>query len=504
MKFIIPSIVGAIIGYVTNWLAIKMLFRPHEEKRFLGIKIPFTPGLIPKERYRVAKSVGETIGTHLLSKDTMVEALSSDKVHNQIENWIKHKVYDLSNSDVSIKIKLEKELKNSFKDFSSLKHRILEDLVSNIDENLINTLEKSLFDFIEVELEKNPESFTHIIDHNFRNNLWEKVKDIKQSEEALKAVREAIALKINEVKQEDLSIKEILPMEVVNSLKVYVYNQRDDISESLIELVKQPVMEDKIKAAIGKAVSSNVNPLVAMFLNSETLYNKFINFVEDYTALDENKRDIAIFINSFLDKALNTKLALVIESISKEEEELIGNKLSMIILDSLFKEGNVETALNLLKSKLNSKASVDEILKVLDENYKEKLKKFIHEKITEIKHKESTKVKIKRAIEGFVDNLLEKPVSSLVRGREENIISIANKVAEGMFNNFINNEAGEIVELLNIEKIVEDKINSFDVAFAEKIILEIANKELKAITWLGALLGGIMGILTPFLSQLYM
>ena len=77
MKIIIPIIVGAIIGYFTNWLAIKMLFRPHYEKRIFGYKLPFTPGLIPKERYRIAKSIGETVGVYLLSPDTIIEELST-------------------------------------------------------------------------------------------------------------------------------------------------------------------------------------------------------------------------------------------------------------------------------------------------------------------------------------------------------------------------------------------------------------------------------------------
>ena len=55
--------------------------------------------------------------------------------------------------------------------------------------------------------------------------------------------------------------------------------------------------------------------------------------------------------------------------------------------------------------------------------------------------------------------------------------------------------------LFNISKIVEEQINSFDVAFAEELIIEIAHKELKAITWLGAILGGIMGILSPLLQM---
>ncbi|CCQ97618.1 hypothetical protein CULT_680005 [[Clostridium] ultunense Esp] len=46
MKFIIPILLGATIGYITNWIAIKMLFRPHYEKKIFNIHVPFTPGLI--------------------------------------------------------------------------------------------------------------------------------------------------------------------------------------------------------------------------------------------------------------------------------------------------------------------------------------------------------------------------------------------------------------------------------------------------------------------------
>ena len=54
MEYLISITVGAIIGYVTNWLAIKMLFRPQKEIRLRGKRLPFTPGLIPKEKERIA------------------------------------------------------------------------------------------------------------------------------------------------------------------------------------------------------------------------------------------------------------------------------------------------------------------------------------------------------------------------------------------------------------------------------------------------------------------
>lgn len=70
------------------------------------------------------------------------------------------------------------------------------------------------------------------------------------------------------------------------------------------------------------------------------------------------------------------------------------------------------------------------------------------------------------------------------------------------FGEFIKDKALSIIELVDIPCIIEDRINSFDPKFAEQIIIEVANKELSAITWLGALLGGIMGLITPLLNSL--
>ncbi|MCC5440602.1 DUF445 domain-containing protein, partial [Clostridium botulinum] len=88
MKFLIASIIGGIIGYLTNWIAIKMLFRPYEEKRIFGMKVPFTPGLIPKEKTRIAKSVGNAIGEHLLSSEIIVKSLCSENMNNRLKIWI--------------------------------------------------------------------------------------------------------------------------------------------------------------------------------------------------------------------------------------------------------------------------------------------------------------------------------------------------------------------------------------------------------------------------------
>lgn len=63
------AVVGAAIGAVTNHLAIKMLFRPHQAKYIGSWRIPFTPGLIPKRRDELAKQLGNTVINHLLTPE---------------------------------------------------------------------------------------------------------------------------------------------------------------------------------------------------------------------------------------------------------------------------------------------------------------------------------------------------------------------------------------------------------------------------------------------------
>ncbi|MFP5503584.1 MAG: DUF445 family protein [Candidatus Sericytochromatia bacterium] len=69
LQLVLPPLLGAAIGYGTNDLAIRMLFRPYKAYYLFGRRVPFTPGMVPKEQGRIAEKVGTTITTHLLTKD---------------------------------------------------------------------------------------------------------------------------------------------------------------------------------------------------------------------------------------------------------------------------------------------------------------------------------------------------------------------------------------------------------------------------------------------------
>ena len=86
--WILPPLVGAIIGYFTNWLAIKMLFRPLESVYLGRLKLPFTPGILPAERKRLSESVGSTVSTELLTVEVFRSRLADTSLTSKIEESI--------------------------------------------------------------------------------------------------------------------------------------------------------------------------------------------------------------------------------------------------------------------------------------------------------------------------------------------------------------------------------------------------------------------------------
>ncbi|MDR1908486.1 MAG: DUF445 family protein [Spirochaetaceae bacterium] len=94
LPWLLPPLVGAAIGYLTNAVAIKMLFRPLKEIRLFagkggkGIKLPFTPGILPRERHKLASSIGAMVERELLTEEIVRERLRRESVRETVRNSI--------------------------------------------------------------------------------------------------------------------------------------------------------------------------------------------------------------------------------------------------------------------------------------------------------------------------------------------------------------------------------------------------------------------------------
>ena len=100
--YLIGPAVGAVIGYITNDIAIRMLFRPHQAKYIMGIHVPFTPGIIPKEKARIAGAIGKAVSENLMNREVLEKSLLSDDMLKKISNAIDEFVSTQSGNDETI------------------------------------------------------------------------------------------------------------------------------------------------------------------------------------------------------------------------------------------------------------------------------------------------------------------------------------------------------------------------------------------------------------------
>ncbi|HEY9803700.1 MAG TPA: DUF445 domain-containing protein [Leptolyngbyaceae cyanobacterium] len=104
--YVSPPVLGGIIGYFTNDIAIKMLFRPYRAIYIGGRRIPFTPGLIPANQERLAKNISNTIMGSLLTPDELQKLarrlLATERVQGAIF-WLLQLAIDQIKNDTNQK-----------------------------------------------------------------------------------------------------------------------------------------------------------------------------------------------------------------------------------------------------------------------------------------------------------------------------------------------------------------------------------------------------------------
>lgn len=142
LKFILPPLIGAAIGWFTNFVAIKLLFRPHTPVRILGFSIQ---GLIPKRRTQIARSMADTIEKELLSSEDFAAILDSvdwqGEVEHVIEELVEHKLSSRRISKIPIIGFVSDNLR------TQIKYLITKEILAQIEKKKAgfkDTLQKSI------------------------------------------------------------------------------------------------------------------------------------------------------------------------------------------------------------------------------------------------------------------------------------------------------------------------------------------------------------------------
>ena len=168
--------VGASIGYITNYIAIKMLFRPYKPLKLGNLTI-FPQGIIPREKEVLAKKVGGVVRDYIFSEEEIKKIVTSKEVQTEIEKFLDEKIDNLLDKDIQEFITkeemaekfatiIEKVVKEKFSMFASLiSKNMLKDILLKLEiplkineiiapEKVKEILKNEIFFFLESEVPK--------------------------------------------------------------------------------------------------------------------------------------------------------------------------------------------------------------------------------------------------------------------------------------------------------------------------------------------------------------
>jgi uncharacterized membrane protein YheB (UPF0754 family) len=420
MNLGIASLAYGITGYGTNWLALKMIFRPYYQQffPFTKIPVPFTPGVAAKNQGRFAQNMGKFVVNGLLNKAHLADTFFRNK-----ENLRKQIIKFFVGNDFEFLKKQVEKNKESWSEkgsnalFDTLIQKqdfVNEQISKIIDENK----DKSLQDFPQTEkltqlLEKQiieyteSERFQRQAHHFLKDSLQKvsgntktldsllspKIKDnaYPQISELIEKQFIKLFSNLEKTLTEDIFKKEIIPFDYYNEKTLNYYinpTQKENLKEKISATLRNKLIDNEIKQAIFKFIDSRLseelNPqkkISELFggnltkiiqENIDNVVDNLIKFGLDW--LDKNKDDLANLVYEkayqeskaaalYKDPIKNTVKELAEEGIpfffKKESASLKG-----LVADGVHQIG--ESPMSQLKINVDNeylKAKVDEFLK---------------------------------------------------------------------------------------------------------------------------------------------
>ena len=270
-----------------------------------------------------------------------------------------------------------------------------------------------------------------------------------------------------------------------------------------------PKEKGRIAEAVGGVISENLmnKEVLEKYLLSEDMVGKVRSAVKEFISTQQrNDETVVQFLGHYLSKeeidtfAQNINQSITKQTYEKLADSSVGEKVAHIAVDHVAQKLTIDGAQELLSGiggalgGLGGMAAglfggniVARFLGMLREPAEHFLAKNINTML-----RDNGEEIVSNMIGGEVDNFLNKPVSKLLEGLEEHLRQAVNTI-ESIYRSIITEHLPKILQSIDISKIVRERINEMDVNETEKLIFQVMDKELKAIVWLGALLGLVMG-----------
>lgn len=499
-----PPLVGAIIGYFTNWLAIKMLFRPYKEIWIAGIHLPFTPGILPREKEKLAVSLGDTVAKELLTPQVITKRVHSPEIRTTAQSALRIALERVLAQDMGNVLGTLREKDSSPKEVSSLSSQLvmsLKQLIASADiQASAHAILANLLDGL-----RDQELGSLISQEQFIALLRE-LEDVLQKNAPQENSTSNQGMHAHELLD---AIIQLPPDETISAFVQSVIPRAYEIVEPHIgEFLRSQEFKSKLEreaSAFTKRALDRLGPMQRFFISLARYDEKIAQ------SLPETVDDLIAAIEHILrDPDAPKKLSEAIRKfiIEKRDQRSIERKLvseakifSTVVQSLSGAKQETEQRARAQYERLRN-LTIREIVDLPIPSHE--VSNLVISTLVQVMKRDADSTAGKLG-DLFMHALQEaargKTIAAFLGIRNIDIAKISETLVEALIE-LLESRMPALVDAIDFKSMVSERIDSFEMKEAERIVLQVAKKELSWITWLGGILGAMIGLIQSVISIL--
>lgn len=516
-QYVAPPTVGAFIGYLTNKIAIKMLFRPLKPWYVLGMRVPMTPGVIPAKRHELADNMGKMVADHLLTSAEIEKALSQTQVRETLHQKICEKGEILADKEFGT---LESLLPKEFSIYYGIgMFQLSSKITSSFGDYLASDTFDAVFDhafddFVDGVLggkllDYMSEQTREDVFDKTRQLLQEKFATFAASDVSKEWVQERVAAKIGMTLSQQKTLNDVLPGSAVEAMKGLVNAQIPTFLQGLGSIVQQDDIREKIISGACGGVESfiaSMGPMAAMvqgFVKMETVREKLEEYLVEKDEVIQNwvqGEEMHSKIADILDKNITQLLATPIIEFIDDVQDVdafageIADGIHGALQDQDLQQSLATIVVGELAGFCDGEKKVQDLISgVAGEEALSNLRISVRTSAKKVIRSSQVKELYSSAIENLIGRLKIMKIGKLGRFINPNMREDIYSRLQNYISSALIREVPSMVKAFSLKEIISEKINSLDLLKLEGLLLSIMEEQFKYINLFGALLGFILG-----------
>ncbi|PIP43785.1 MAG: hypothetical protein COX17_05095 [Deltaproteobacteria bacterium CG23_combo_of_CG06-09_8_20_14_all_60_8] len=510
----VPPLMGAIIGYVTNYVAIRMLFRPLRAWRALGFRLPLTPGVIPSQRMQLAENMGAMVGEHLLTGQDVRRALMERGFQQELRQVVAGRLTALFQRDLGpLASLIPDRFQTSFQaGVDILRWRFLKHLHGHLSSPEVrDQVGAAITAYLEHWLNQ-PLHQRLAQEHldGLITFMEKSLANLLASPSTTTWVHDQMHEGLKGLLVEKRSLRELLPEDFTDLLLNRIEQATPDLLAKLADLLQEPAIQAKIARALGNAAInfvSSLGPVAGLlggFLKPETIAGKILGFLQrpdnDLARLlldDTVQERLAALLRDQAAQFLDRPTGALLTELGPDNLEKLGDGLAGQATALLGKPGTASLLAGLCRDELQKRTGLPlrEVLAgLVGEAHLARGAAWISDETVAMVGSATTKRLLDRLLTGLVEEkLLSRPLGPLADFLPKAVLAGIEDFLLKQTSDLLEREVPGLLDAINVRRIVTRKVDSLDLLRLEGLLLSIMQEQFKYINLFGALLGFIIG-----------